>query len=63
MVAFALRSARHPNPVISIDLMRIQPFRIANVVSLLFNVSSSATLLSVMLWSENVWKYSTLQPP
>lgn len=61
LVAFALRSARHPNPVISIGLMRIRSFRIANVVFLLFAVSFSATLLSVTLWCENVWNYSALQ--
>jgi EmrB/QacA subfamily drug resistance transporter len=61
LVAFALRSARHPNPVISVDLMRIRSFMVANAASLLFTVSFSATLLSITLWSENVWNYSALQ--
>jgi EmrB/QacA subfamily drug resistance transporter len=61
LVAFAHRSARHPNPVISIELMRIRSFGLTNVVTLLFIIPFAATLLSVTLWSENVWNYSALQ--
>jgi EmrB/QacA subfamily drug resistance transporter len=61
LVAFAVRSARHANPVISIDLMRIRSFGVANAVSLLFAICFSATLLSMMLWCENVWHYSALR--
>jgi EmrB/QacA subfamily drug resistance transporter len=58
---FYYRSARHPSPVISFDLLRIRGFATANVVSFLFSTSFSAMLLSYMLWSQTVWGYSALK--
>jgi MFS family permease len=58
---FLLRSARHPSPIISFDLMRIRSFTIANVVAFLLSTSFSAMLLSYTLWAQTVWGYSALR--
>ncbi len=58
---FALRSMRHPSPVIHPELLRVSTFRWAIVTMLLFNVSFAINLLAGILWLQQIWGYSALQ--
>jgi MFS family permease len=50
LIAFVLRSSRHPAPVIRLDLMRDRVFASANLGMLLTLASFSILFLSVILW-------------
>jgi EmrB/QacA subfamily drug resistance transporter len=58
---FALRCARHHNPLIDPGLFRVRAFSGASVVTLLFSVSFGAMLLSVVLWMQDDWGWSALR--
>lgn len=58
---FALRSMRHPSPVIHPELLRVTTFRWAIVTMLLFNISFAINLLVGILWLQQIWGYSALQ--
>ena len=60
-VLFALRSRRHPLPVIHPELLRVTTFRWAIVTMVLFNVSFAINLLVGILWLQQIWGYSALQ--
>ena len=60
-VLFALRSMRHPSPVIHPELLRVTTFRWAIVTMMLFNVSFAINLLVGILWLQQIWGYSALQ--
>lgn len=60
-VLFALRSMRHPSPVIHPALLRVNTFRWAIVTMVLFNVSFAINLLVGILWLQQIWGYSALQ--
>ena len=57
---FALRCARHRNPLIEPDLFRVRTFSGASLATLLFSVSFGAMLLSIVLWMQDVWGWSAL---
>jgi EmrB/QacA subfamily drug resistance transporter len=61
IAGFLARSAKHPSPVVSFELLRIRSFSLANIAALVFSICFSAMLFSLMLWSEDVWRYSALQ--
>jgi EmrB/QacA subfamily drug resistance transporter len=58
---FAIRCARHHNPLIEPDLFRVRTFSGASVATLLFSVSFGAMLLSIVLWMQDAWGWSALQ--
>jgi EmrB/QacA subfamily drug resistance transporter len=58
---FALRCARHHNPLIEPALFRVRTFSGASLATLLFSVSFGAMLLSIVLWMQDVWGWSALQ--
>jgi EmrB/QacA subfamily drug resistance transporter len=58
---FALRCARHHNPLIEPALFRVRTFTGASLATLLFSVSFGAMLLSIVLWMQDVWGWSALQ--
>ena len=60
-VLFALRSTRHPSPVIHPGLLRVSTFRWAILTMVLFNVSFAVNLLVGILWLQQVWGYSALR--
>lgn len=60
-VLFALRSMRHPSPVIHPELIRVPTFRWAIATMVLFNVSFAINLLVGILWLQQIWGYSALQ--
>lgn len=57
---FLVRSARHPSPIISLPLLRIRSFAIANVTILVYGAGFAAAILSVSLWCQNIWGWSPL---
>jgi hypothetical protein len=60
LAGFAVRSARHPSPVLPVPLLRIPGFTPASLCSLLFAVPFAASLLSIVVWAEQVWRWSPL---
>lgn len=60
LAVFLARSARHPSPIISVRLMRLPGFSIANLAGLLYSASFAAVILSVSLWCQDVWGWSAL---
>jgi EmrB/QacA subfamily drug resistance transporter len=61
LTAFALRTARHHNPLIDRALFRVRPFTGASTVAVLFSIAFGAMLLSRVLWAQDVWDWSALQ--
>ncbi|MFE6776690.1 MFS transporter [Streptomyces sp. NPDC057702] len=61
VVAFWLRSLRHPAPVIEPALLRVRAFAWANITALTFTAAFAANLLTSILWMQQVWGYSALR--
>ncbi|XVQ14907.1 MFS transporter [Spirillospora sp. CA-255316] len=61
LVAFVVRSARHPSPVLPLDLLRVPAFSPASLANVLFAVAFAAMLLSAVLWCQQVWQWSALR--
>ncbi|SHF80832.1 drug resistance transporter, EmrB/QacA subfamily [Jatrophihabitans endophyticus] len=61
LLAFLLRSRRHPVPVVEPALVRVPAFAWANVTALLFAVPFAAALLTNILWMQQVWHYSAIR--
>ncbi|MCW2996055.1 MAG: drug resistance transporter, EmrB/QacA subfamily [Conexibacter sp.] len=59
-VAFAVRSARHPVPVVEPALLRVRAFAAANVAGVFFFIGFSAMLLGSVLWLTEVWGETAL---
>jgi EmrB/QacA subfamily drug resistance transporter len=60
VVAFVVRSSRHPLPVIELPMLRIRSVAVANLAALAFFAGFAAMLLSSVLLLTQVWGYSTL---
>ncbi len=60
LTLFAVRTARHHNPLIDRALFRVRPFTGASAVALLFSIAFGAMLLSRVLWAQDVWHWSAL---
>jgi EmrB/QacA subfamily drug resistance transporter len=58
---FALRSARHPAPVVELALLRAPGAAVADAGVFLFSMGFFSLLLSTALFLTDVWHYSTLQ--
>lgn len=58
---FAQQLARHPNPLIDRQLLRLRPLIGASAVALVFMAAFSAMLLSRVLWAQDVWHWSALK--
>ena len=58
---FVVRSRRHPNPLIELDLFRIRSFRVANFANVLVSIVGTSTWLLWPLFMHNVWNYSNLR--
>lgn len=61
IIGFWLRSARHPLPVVELDLLKVRTFAAANVTAVLFNLAFGAGLLAAVLWLQDVWHWSALR--
>jgi NTE family protein len=60
LVAFAVRSARHPAPVVEPALFKVRSFAVANVGVFLFALGFYALLLANILFLTGVWGWSVL---
>jgi EmrB/QacA subfamily drug resistance transporter len=60
LAGFAVRSARHPSPVLPVALLRVPGFSLASLCNLLFAVPFAAMLLSIVLWAQQIWHWSAL---
>lgn len=60
-VLFFIRSARHPAPVVEMSMLRVPQFRSASTAGLVFNAAFAASILSLVLWFQQVWGYSALK--
>jgi EmrB/QacA subfamily drug resistance transporter len=61
LVLFVRRSARHPAPVLPLDLLKLPAMRPVMLANLLFAVAFGAMLLSLALWCEQVWDWAALR--
>ena len=59
--AFLARSAHHPSPVFELDLLRSRSFAVSTLAALLFSAAFGAMLLSIVLWSQDIWHWSALR--
>jgi EmrB/QacA subfamily drug resistance transporter len=60
LALFAVRSARHPSPVIELGLFRVRSFTVANAGALFFATGFFALLLCNVLFLTTIWHYSVL---
>lgn len=60
-VWFALRSARHPVPIVELPLLRVPAFASAAAALTLFTVAFAGMLLGAVLWCQGVWGYSAVR--
>jgi EmrB/QacA subfamily drug resistance transporter len=61
LIAFLIRSSRHPAPVVELPMLRIRTFSTATAATLLFATAFAAMILSSALWCQDVWGYSALK--
>jgi EmrB/QacA subfamily drug resistance transporter len=61
LVAFAVRSSRHPAPVVEPALFRVRSFAVANAGMFAFALGFYALLLANVLFLTGVWHYSLLK--
>ena len=61
LIGVALTSRRHPVPVIAPSLLRVKAFAASNATSLLFSIPFAGSLLTTILWMQQVWHYSAIQ--
>ncbi|HEY1621029.1 MAG TPA: MFS transporter [Streptosporangiaceae bacterium] len=57
---FVAQSARHPDPVLPLGLLKMSSFSWPSAASLLFAIPFAAMLLSIVLWCQDVWHWSPL---
>jgi EmrB/QacA subfamily drug resistance transporter len=61
LVAFWVRSGRHPAPIVEPALLRTRSFALANAAALLFFMGFGVMLLSSVLFLTQVWHHSVLR--
>ncbi|MGN6722823.1 MAG: MFS transporter [Marmoricola sp.] len=61
LLGFVASSRRHPAPVIAPALLKVKAFAASNATSLLFSVPFAGSLLTTILWMQQVWHYSALE--
>ena len=59
-VAFALRCARHPEPVLDLALFKSRNFSVANAAMVLYAIGFFGMLLGNILFLQHVWHYSVV---
>lgn len=58
---FVRHNARHPDPLLDRDLLRVPRLGWANAATVLFNASFAGGLLALILFLQQVWGYSALR--
>jgi EmrB/QacA subfamily drug resistance transporter len=61
LILFVVQSRRHPSPVVSPALIKVRAFAWSNATALLFAVAFAASLLSMVLYLQQVWHYSPIR--
>src|SRR3954452_933926 len=61
LAGFLLRSARHPEPVVELPMLRVRSFSMASTAAFLFSAGFGAMLLGGVLFLTSVWHYSVLK--
>jgi len=61
VLAFVVRSARHPSPVVELSLLRVRTTRAANISVFLFSMGFFPLLLASVLYLTEVWHYSVVE--
>jgi EmrB/QacA subfamily drug resistance transporter len=59
--AFVSRCARHPEPVLDLQLFRARSFSVSNAAALVYSMGFFAMLLGNILFLTSVWHYSILR--
>ncbi|HET8561435.1 MAG TPA: MFS transporter [Marmoricola sp.] len=57
---FVASSRAHPQPMLDHDLLRIRPFTVANLVTIVAGMGFYAYMLTNILWLQYVWGYRIL---
>ncbi|MFI6954229.1 MFS transporter [Nocardia sp. NPDC050408] len=60
ILAALVRSARHHNPAIAVELWQSRPYALANAASFVFGATMFAWLLAGPLFLDAIWQYSVL---
>lgn len=60
LALFTRRCVRHDNPLIEAALFRVRAFTGSSAVALVFSVAFGAMLLSIVLFDQEVWRWSAL---
>ena len=60
LVAFVVSSRRHRSPLLDPALLRIRPFVVGNVATIVAGIGFYAYLLTNILWLQYVWGYSVI---
>ncbi|WP_330253336.1 MFS transporter [Nocardia sp. NBC_00565] len=60
VLAALIRSARHHNPAIAVELWQSSPYALANAASFVFGATMFAWLLAGPLFLDAIWHYSVL---
>ncbi|MBM7520148.1 MFS transporter [Nocardioides nitrophenolicus] len=61
IAATALSVVRGERPIVDLALLRVPHFAPMSVYLLVFHVAFGAMLLSVILWQQDVWRFSALE--
>ncbi|SEE36358.1 MFS transporter [Streptomyces sp. KS_5] len=60
LAGFVWRAEHHPVPVVEPDLYRVRSFAAANIAMITFSIGFAGYLLTLVLWMQNVWHWSTI---
>lgn len=58
---FAVRTTRHPVPVLEPAILRVRAFGVAGLTSVLFGLAFAGMLLGITLFTQQVWGWSALR--
>ncbi len=58
---FIRRSARHPNPIVDMTMLRQREFAWSNVAMLLISAAFAIQLVSIVLLMQEGWRWSTMK--
>lgn len=61
IAGFVFSSRHHEAPIIQPAVIRVRAFAWSNATALLFALAFAASLLSVILWMQEVWGYSAIR--
>lgn len=61
VLAFGVRSSRHPGAILEISYLRNRDFSVAALLTMLMSAALGAFLLSGVLWMQDVWHWSALR--